>query len=550
MKILWNRKYNTIAVYACVTAFVIITAICLFVNFGAVRAALDRAVSILAPVLWGFAFAYLLSPAYKYFRDRALRFIGDTERRRRTRKALALIATYLSALLLVSLFILVIVPQIAGSYTELQARVGGYFVSLQEWLERRAAESELFADFYARLLEYVDVSKLSERLQELVRDSFDIVVSGTSYVFGLLGSVVTQIKNITLGFIISVYMLIWKEKLTAQAKKLLFALLDRKAVDRLLELLRMTDRTFGGFIVGKLIDSLIIGMLTFIVLGIFDMPYYPLVSVIVGVTNVIPFFGPFIGAIPSAFIIFVADPIKALWFVLIIFIIQQIDGNIIGPRILGDTTGLSALWVIVAIIVMSGLFGVLGMFIGVPVFAVLYTLVKQSTETRLRRRGMPVSTDAYYPGEPEDTRPVKITRRTAYGGTAGADPDRLAPDDAVDPQAQSASADATGDAAGSPKAQNSPNETAGVNEKAPQTQGSLGDTAKDTAKSQAQSAPTDAGANKYNSGKQSRPGKFGSKRRDTHGKKAQPGSGDNRNGPHEAGEAESGGTEGGGGDEV
>jgi len=410
MKILWNRKYNTIAVYACVTAFVIITAVCLFVNFGAVKNAVDRAVSILAPVLWGGAFAYLLYPAYKFFYSRAFRGLSGTDSKLRARKALALVATYLSALLLLSLFILVIVPQIVGSYRELQARVGGYFTTLQEWLEQRAERSEFFAEFYEKLLEYVDVGKLSARLQELVRESFDIVVSGTSYVFSLLSSFVTQVKNITLGFIISVYILIWKEKLKAQSKKLFFALFDRRAVEKLFELFRMTDKTFGGFIVGKIIDSLIIGMLTFVVLGVFDMPYYPLVSVIVGVTNVIPFFGPFIGAIPSAFIIFVADPVKALWFVLIILIIQQIDGNIIGPRILGDTTGLSALWVIVAIIVMSGLFGVAGMFFGVPVFAVLYTLIKQAAESRLMRRGLPVETSAYYTGGNGGVRSVKVKR--------------------------------------------------------------------------------------------------------------------------------------------
>lgn len=417
MKILWNRKYNTIAVYACATAFIIITAICLFVNFSAVRAALDRAVAVLAPVLWGFSFAYLLFPAYRFFRDRAFEFIGDTERRRRIRKALALVTTYLCALLLLALFILVVVPQIAGSYKDLQSRVGGYFVSLQEWLERQAANSDLFAEQYKKLLEFVDIGKLSERLHELVTGSFDVVVSGTSYVFGVLGGVVTQIKNISLGLIISVYMILWKEKLAAQTKKLLHALLERKAVDRVLELFRTTDRTFGGFILGKLIDSLIIGMMTFIVLGIFDMPYYPLVSVMIGVTNVIPFFGPFIGAIPGAFIIFVADPVKALWFIVIIIIIQQIDSNLISPRLLDDTTGLSALWVIISIIVMSGLFGVLGMFIGVPVFAVLYSLIKEAAEARLRKRGLPVSTHAYYTGEPDGVRPVKIKRRNEDGGT-------------------------------------------------------------------------------------------------------------------------------------
>lgn len=443
MKILWNRKYNTIAVYVCATAFIIITAICLFVNFSAVRAALDRAVAVLAPVLWGFSFAYLLFPAYRFFRDRAFEFIGDTGRRRRVRKALALVTTYLCALLLLALFILVVVPQIAGSYKDLQSRVGGYFVSLQEWLERQAANSDLFAEQYQKLLEFVDIGKLSERLHELVTGSFDVVVSGTSYVFGVLGGVVTQIKNILLGLIISVYMILWKEKLAAQTKKLLHALLERKAVDRVLDLFRTADRTFGGFIVGKLIDSLIIGMMTFIVLGIFDMPYYPLVSVMVGVTNVIPFFGPFIGAIPGAFIIFVADPVKALWFIVIIIIIQQIDGNIIGPRILGDTTGLSALWVIISIIVMSGLFGVLGMFIGVPVFAVLYSLIKEAAETRLRKRGLPVSTHAYYTGEPDGVRPVKVKRRNE-DGSAGFNTSNAANDDVSGSAGDTVSGDASG----------------------------------------------------------------------------------------------------------
>jgi Predicted permease len=414
MKINWNQKYNTMAVYACATAFIIITVICLFVNFDSTKAVINNIIGVLAPVLYGFCFAYLLFPLYKFFRDRIFSRIGSTTPRRRLRKALALVCSYLCVISFITVFVLFVIPQIINSYSDLQSRLGGYFTTLQEWLEEQASGSNLFADQYKKLLEYVDVSNLSEKLHQFVTDSFDVVVSGTSYVFGFLSGIVTQIKNIAFGFIISVYMILWQEKLAAQAKKLLHALFEKKAVDRVTELLRNTDRTFGGFIVGKLIDSLIIGILTFVVLGIFDIPYYPLISVIIGVTNIIPFFGPFIGAIPSAFIIFVADPMKALWFIIIIIIIQQLDGNLIGPRILGNTTGLDALWIIIAIIVMNGFLGLTGLFFGVPIFAVLYQLIKESTEARLKKRGLPVSTESYYSGsEIDGIRAVRITRNGA-----------------------------------------------------------------------------------------------------------------------------------------
>ena len=282
MKILWNKKYNTVAVYACASAFIIIAAVCVFVNFSEVRGAYHYVISVLSPVLWGFSFAYLLFPLYKYFRDRVYSFVGRNKPRPRLRKALAIISAYLCVVLFLTVFMLFIVPQIANSYADLQTRVGAYFTTLQEWLEKKAAQSDFFSEQYKKLLDYVDIEKLSANLQEFVTGSFDVIVSGTSYVFGFLGGVVTQIANITLGLVISVYLILWKEKLAAQAKKLMNAIFSRKAVERIFEVLRNTDRTFGGFIVGKLIDSLIIGILTFVVLGLFDIPYYPLVSVIRG----------------------------------------------------------------------------------------------------------------------------------------------------------------------------------------------------------------------------------------------------------------------------
>lgn len=163
-----------------------------------------------------------------------------------------------------------------------------------------------------------------------------------------------------------------------------------------LELANFTDKTFGGYITGKLLDSLIIGIIMFIVCAICKMPYTPLVSVLVGVTNVIPIVGPFIGAIPGTFIIFIVDPVKAFWFIVINVVVQQLDGNVIGPKILGQTTGLSALWVMMSITIMGGLWGLFGMLISVPIFAVLYTLVKLFVEKRLAGKGAPTETVEYY----------------------------------------------------------------------------------------------------------------------------------------------------------
>ena len=159
--------------------------------------------------------------------------------------------------------------------------------------------------------------------------------------------------------------------------------------------MRQTHKIFGGFISGKLLDSLIIGILCFIVMSIFNWPYAVLVSVIVGVTNVIPFFGPFIGAIPSAFLILLVDPMTCLYFVIFVFILQQFDGNILGPKILGDSTGLSSFWVIFAILIGGGLFGFIGMLIGVPTFAVIYTLVRSAIEKKLKEKELPCKTEAY-----------------------------------------------------------------------------------------------------------------------------------------------------------
>ena len=195
--------------------------------------------------------------------------------------------------------------------------------------------------------------------------------------------------------IISIYLLIDKEKFFALGKKVTASLFNEKHTRVILDLAKRTNLTFGRFIGGKIVDSAIIGVLTFIILTIFKMPYVLLISVIIGITNVIPFFGPFIGAIPSAIIILFVSPIQAIWFLVIVLVIQQVDGNIIGPKILGDSIGISAFWILFSILVAGKLFGLVGMIIGVPMFALIYSIIKDVIEARLKYKGLPIETKNY-----------------------------------------------------------------------------------------------------------------------------------------------------------
>ena len=211
----------------------------------------------------------------------------------------------------------------------------------------------------------------------------------------MLKVIASSIWNIVLGIIISVYLLIDKEIFFAINRKITCALFSKKTADRIFQLTYRTNETFGKFLIGKIIDSAIIGVLSFIVFTIFKIPYTLLISVIIGVTNIIPFFGPFIGAIPSGIIILFVSPTKALIFIILVFIIQQLDGNVIGPKILGDSIGISAFWILFAILVAGKFLGIVGMIIGVPLFAIVYSVIKEDVEFRLKNKNLPTETEDY-----------------------------------------------------------------------------------------------------------------------------------------------------------
>lgn len=385
LKIHWNRKYTTIAVYA----FLVIAASILFAvfvgNFGMFLSGVSFFLSLISPFLYGFAIAFLVNPVMK-FCERVFFSKIRGDKYAGLRRALALLVSFLFVAALLFAFLSFVIPQLAQSITSLVNNIPSYIQATQSWIT-----------------EVVEKLSLPESFMGSITDSVEGVMTQSAEILGKVApmlldatiNITTFVKNGVIGLIISAYMLLSKEKFFAQLKKVLYALLPKHYVEHLVSVTHKTNTTFSGFISGKLIDSLIIGVLTFLVLSVFQMPYTLLVSVIVGITNVIPFFGPFIGAVPSAIIILIENPFKCLLFVIIIVVIQQIDGNIIGPKILGDSTGITAFWVIFAILVGGGLFGFLGMFIGVPAFAVIYSLIRTQVERSLEKKGLPTDTASY-----------------------------------------------------------------------------------------------------------------------------------------------------------
>ena len=234
-----------------------------------------------------------------------------------------------------------------------------------------------------------------EKWNEIVTYTINVVTNVLPILGNVLKVVASSIWNIVLGLIVSIYLLIDKEKFCALSRKITCALFNEEHSQVAIDLAHRTNDTFGKYLSGKIIDSAIIGILTFIILTIFKMPYTILISVIIGITNIIPFFGPFFGAIPSFVIIMFVSPVKALWFLLIILIIQQLDGNVIGPKILGDSIGISAFWILFALLVAGKILGLVGMIIGVPLFAIIYSIIKDITESKLRKKGLPTETSDY-----------------------------------------------------------------------------------------------------------------------------------------------------------
>ena len=355
-------------------------------NFDTISGFVTTVLDILRPFVYGFVLAFLLNSPVKYF-DRVL---GNRIKNKKLVRAISVAITMVLFFLVIGLLIAVLVPQLMESVVMLIKNIQDFATNLEGYVT--TLMNMLQKEFHLNSSLYQNLADAWEKILAL---GSSLLLSGFQGILGLTGQVTTWLLDFFVALIVCVYLLMSKENFFAQIRKVLYAFFKKTTVDKILYVGNLTSVTFNGFIIGKLIDSLIIGILAFICLSILNMPYVLLVSVIIGVTNIIPFFGPFIGAIPSTFIILIVDPMQAVWFMVFILILQQIDGNIIGPRILGNTTGLPAIWVMFAILVGGGLAGFVGMIAGVPTMAVLYTLFRAYVKQRLEQKDLPSETEEY-----------------------------------------------------------------------------------------------------------------------------------------------------------
>ena len=382
------------------TAFSVLAAVSLVYivanNFYIVKQNLAFIVQILTPIIYGAVLAYLMSPIYnlvvKYLGKIHYFFMGE----KASHRFLGFFGTIASILFLgflTSGLVSMMIPELTKSVLSL------YF-SLPDTINRSYNNLAVILNRFPDLQPYVE--KAYEELSSFFTGKPDNAQAIFSHLQNLatfftngIWSTLTIVKNILIGLIVMVYLLNMKDVLRRQFRKLLFALFSQRKARRIIEELQYVHHVFGGFILGKIIDSVIIGILTFFVLSIMKMPYTLLVSVIVGVTNVIPFFGPFIGAIPCFFLILLTSPIQSLYFAIAILVIQQIDGNIIGPKVLGDSTGLSSFWVLFSILLFGGLFGFVGMIIAVPFWALIMNGLRRYMDKRLKKKSLPTSSSEY-----------------------------------------------------------------------------------------------------------------------------------------------------------
>jgi len=386
MKIDWNKKYTTISVYA----FLVICASIIFFSviddIGVFTKNLGILVSTLQPFIIGFVMAYLFNFILVFYEEKVLIFDSVKNLKKKSKRGISILLTYITVIFIITLFMQFVLPQLVDSVVGLVNDVPTYVANATKLLEELTKNLDLNNEY---------VGMAMDKWNEIVTYTINII-SNLLPIFGnALKSVASSVWNIILGLIISIYLLIDKEKFCALSRKITCAIFNERNSKIAIELAHRSNDTFGKFLSGKIVDSAIIGLLTFIVLTIFKMPYTLLISVIIGITNIIPFFGPFFGAIPSFVIIMFVSPVKALWFLLIIFVIQQLDGNIIGPKILGDSIGISAFWILFSLLVAGKVLGLVGMIIGVPLFAIIYSVIKDIVEAKLRKKGLPTETDDY-----------------------------------------------------------------------------------------------------------------------------------------------------------
>ncbi|MCM1173966.1 MAG: AI-2E family transporter [Blautia sp.] len=397
MKFKFNKKY---LYWGMAGAFSIIAGILFYYilfHSESLSEAVSSFIKISMPIIDGLILAYLITPVLNTIERRVVKPLYEKSKVPVTKKSNKRIRGFSILITLAVIFVVayeffsLIIPELIRSIQSIIFQFPVYVSNLASWAtgllennpELEGIANDLFNKSSTMLTNFLNSSVLP-RVNALL-------ISLSTGVIGFFKAM----WNFIIGFIISIYILGSKETLAGQAKKIVYAFFDAPAANQIVSNVRFIHATFGGFIIGKIIDSLIIGVICFICTSIIGTPYAILVSVIIGLTNIIPFFGPWLGAIPSALLILMVNPLQCLYFIILILVIQQFDGNILGPKILGNSTGLSSFWVIFSITIFGGLFGIPGMVVGVPIFAVFYAGFKALVNRRLAQKELPTETQPY-----------------------------------------------------------------------------------------------------------------------------------------------------------
>lgn len=431
MKVNWNKKYTTIAIYALAVIALAVLFVRFVFKFDEFTAAFSWVGGVAAPIICGIVIAYIFNPLMMYLENKVFRRIkedappeqnivmrklhnsavGDSvvvktlekhsapmEKKMRTRRKVArilsLLTTYILIIALIAGIAVAVFPSVAKSVVDLANQMPGYLAKLEEWVNMIFEDYPDVSKFIStEVKNFADlVSKLAESIQPIAGNIIGNVSEG---IFKFIGALFVGLKNFLIGFIIAIYLLYSKERLLAQCKKIIFAFFRAEKCEVFFNGCARSNDIFKKYIISNLVDSMIIFI--FMVIGMFamGMPYQMLISVVCAVTNLVPFFGPFLGAIPCGVLILLVDPVKVIWFGIFVLVLQQIDGNVIKPFLFGETMGLPAIWVLISIIVGGGLFGIPGMLLGAPVFAVFYMLFAEFVTAKLAKKNLPGDTEIY-----------------------------------------------------------------------------------------------------------------------------------------------------------
>jgi len=396
MKFDFNRQYTTIAIYAVavlVLTFLIATA---FLNIGVFFGWLGRAIGYAKPFAFGLAIAFLLNPILRVFDDRLLPRLFKRKLKRSHSRAISIILTYIIVFTLITLFIALAFPQIIASIGSLVDNITAYV--------------DILEDMYAQVMNYIRsddqetaveilisnvLARLVDTLDNLLDMASDYATALVGHIFSATQLITSTVFNFLLGIIASIYLLASREKLLAQFNKIMRAICSDRIYKLIIDIATDSNRIFNGFVVGRLVDSICVGILCFIGMSIFRFPYAVFISVIMGIVNIIPFFGSIFGGIVGFIIIYVESPVQSFWFAVFILLLQQFDGNYLGPKLVGNSIGIPTIWVLFSILFFGAMWGIPGMFIGAPFFAIIYSLVKRIVAFLLARKGESTNTKDY-----------------------------------------------------------------------------------------------------------------------------------------------------------